>query len=85
MEMSLEACPQLSMEREQKEEQTKERDCPQMSTFFICNFDLPDGWTEVNSLADFISHYVFQGPKPSRVMNLVFGLRDQSRIIEQMT
>lgn len=56
MEMSLEACPQLSMQKEQKEEQTKEGDCPQMSTPFICNFDLPGGWTEMNLLADFISH-----------------------------
>lgn len=85
MEMSLEGCPQLTMQREQKEKQTKKRDCPQMSTPFICNCDLPCGWTEVNLLADFISHYIFQGPKPSRVMNLVFGLRDQSGIIEEMT
>lgn len=31
---------------------------------------------------DFMSHYIFEGLRVSRIMTLLFELRDQCRIIE---
>lgn len=65
---------------EQEEKQCQAKDCLQILTSFICCFDLPGRWAErICLLISWVTTFL-EGLKASRIITLIFALRDPCRI-----
>lgn len=78
--MSLEECPQLSMQREWKRNDPKQEIAFRYSLLLSVTLTSPGGWAGLELPVDFMSHCIFQGSQASRMMTPIFELRDQYRM-----